>query len=105
MNKHLSIFIEVINYLLKKSLNVSLSQDQINNIYSLENFVDILHDKQIEFRYEKFDHSATPACEFVFSIKIPPNLALKREEPHESATAIKFMASPLCKRGFRGFSS
>lgn len=71
MNKHLSIFIEVINYLLKKSLNVSLSQDQINNIYSLENFVDILHDKQIEFRYEKFDHSATPACEFVFSIKNP----------------------------------
>ena len=67
--KYLNIYNEAINCLLKNSLKASLTHDHIDNIYNLENFSDTLHDKQIEFHYEKFTHTAKPTCELAFSIK------------------------------------
>ena len=69
--KYLNIYSEAINCLLRNSLNASLNHDHIDNIYNLKNFSDALHDKQIEFHYEKFTHTAKPTCELAFSIKNP----------------------------------
>lgn len=69
--QYLSIYTKAINCLLWNALNVRLNQNQIDNIYSLEKFLDTLHDKQIEFHYETFTHSATPTCELSFCIKNP----------------------------------
>lgn len=69
--QYLSIYTEAINCLLWNALNVGLNQDQIDNIYSLENFSDTLHDKQIEFQYETFTHSLPHTCELSFCIKNP----------------------------------
>ncbi len=68
---HLSIYIKVINCLLKNSLQESLNHGHIDNIYNLENFSDTSKNKLLEFQYEKFTHSAKPTCEFSFCIKNP----------------------------------
>lgn len=69
--EYLSVYSEAINHLLKNSLQNSLTQDHINNIYNLEKFSDIIKSKVIEFHYEKFTHSVTPTCELSFCIKNP----------------------------------
>ncbi|NAR67621.1 hypothetical protein [Acinetobacter haemolyticus] len=69
--QYLSIYTEAINCLLWNALNVGLNQDQIDNIYSLENFLDTLHDKQIGFQYETFTHSLPHTYELSFCIKNP----------------------------------
>ncbi|MGE8537690.1 MAG: hypothetical protein ACN6NI_00260 [Acinetobacter sp.] len=69
--QYLSIYIEAINCLLKNSLQSSLNHDHIENIYNLENFSYMSHDKLLEFQYEKFTHSAKPTCELSFCIKNP----------------------------------
>lgn len=69
--KYLNIYIEVINCLVRNSLQGSLNDNHIDNIYNLENFSDTSHDKLLEFQYEKFTHSVKPTCELSFSIKNP----------------------------------
>ncbi len=69
--KYLSIYIEAMDCLLRNSLQGNLNHDHIDNIYNLENFSDTLHDKLLEFQYEKFTHSVKPACELSFCIKNP----------------------------------
>lgn len=68
---YLNTFIEAINCLLRNSLQASLDHGHIDNIYNLENFSNTLHNKLLEFQYEKFTHSVKPTCELSFCIKPP----------------------------------
>ena len=68
---YLNIFIEAINCLLRNSLQASLDHGHIDNIYNLENFSDTLHNKLLEFQYEKFTHSVKSTCELSFCVKNP----------------------------------
>jgi hypothetical protein len=69
--EYLNIYSHAIDCLLQNSLQISLKEDHMNNIYNLENFSDMSHGKLLEFQYEKFTHSAKPICELSFCIKNP----------------------------------